>query len=260
MRRARYAPASVTLQFKDFPIVEVGCEVGFAPIDGVDAMLIGKYWALHKERFGFPHRETGARGTVGGGAFHTWLVSESGEFAIELEEARFAVHWRRRDNTYPHFSDLDGEEGVLTMSLRELDQYKKFCETQLPRSLLRPSRLELVKVDHLVQGVNFTDFAHLASEIPVVQGLASVAAGASARIDARSFAVRDDADVAFRIHTHDQAGPLTVAIETRVARAWTWTGESSSKDLVAPFTAMNSLANDVFHTCMGHPTAGGAHR
>lgn len=259
----------MTLEFKDFPIVEVGCAVGFPPIDGVDAMLIGKFWALHKERFGFPHRKSGARhpaetGAASASAFHTWLVSESGEFAIELEAARFAVHWRRRDNTYPHFSDLDGEEGVLTLSLRELDAYKKFCDAQLPppgnaRSVLRPASLELLKVDHLVQGVNFTDFAHLAREVPVVQGLARVAAGAPARIDARSFTARDGCDVAFRIHTHEESGPLTIAIETRISRPWSWTAESTSKDLVAPFTAMNSLANDVYHACMGHPTAGGAH-
>lgn len=270
--RARYAPAPVTLQFppgagrldfSEFPIVEVSCEVGFPPIEGVDAMLIGKYWALHKERFGFPHREAGVRAGVGGGAFHTWLVSESGEFAIELESTRFAVRWRKRDNTYPHFSDLDGEEGVLTMSLRELDEYKRFCEAELPRrggeaGRLAPSRLELVKIDHLVEGVNFADFAHFARAVPLVHGLSCFAAGTPARIDACSSASRDGADLAFRLRTLDGASPLTIAIETRVARPWSWSAASTSRDLATPFMQMNALANEVFYTAMGDPTAGGA--
>lgn len=235
------------LEFSEFPIVEVGCEVGFDPIEGVDAMLIGKYWALHKERFGFPYRETGSRGAIGGGAFHTWLVSESGEFAIELEASRFAVLWRKRDNTYPHFSDIDGEEGVLTMSLRELDAYKKFCEAQIPRAHLAPSRLELSKVDHLIEGVNFTDFAHLARAVPVVRGLSSFTGSGAARIDARSSTTRDGLDVAFRLRTVEaSSSPLTVSIETRVSRPWSWEAHSTSKDLVAPFERMNQLANDVF--------------
>lgn len=246
------------LQFKDFPIVEVACGVEFAPIDGVDAMLVGKYWALHKERFGFPHREAGERGSMGGAAYHTWLVSESGEFALELETSRFAVHWRKRDNTYPHFSDLDGEEGVLTMSLREIDAYKKFSETQVPRASLAPSRLELTKVDHLVEGQNFVDFAHLSRAVPLVHGLASFSAGEPARIDARSFTTRDGMDVAFRLRTMEGPGPLRVAIETRVSRPWKWKAESSTKDLVLPFTVMNALANEVFFIITGDPTSAAA--
>lgn len=267
VRRQGYAPAAVTvhsspiserLEFKDFPIVEVACGVEFAPIDGVDAMLVGKYWALHKERFGFPHREAGDRGSMGGAAYHTWLVSESGEFALELESRRFAVHWRKRDNTYPHFSDLDGEEGVLTMSLREIDAYKKFCEAQVPRSSLAPTRLELTKVDHLVEGQNFVDFAHLARAVPLVHGLASFCGAEPARIDARSFATRDGMDIAFRLRTIDGAGPLHVAIETRVSRSWTWKPESSTKDLVIPFTVMNALANEVFFIITGDPASAAA--
>lgn len=244
------------LEFKEFPIVEVGCGVGFDPIDGVDAMLVGKYWALHKERFGFPHRAAGEGGSMGGAAFHTWLVSESGEFALELEPTRFAVHWRKRDNTYPHFSDLDGEEGVLTMSLREIDAFKKFCESNVPRAVLTPTRLELTKVDHLVEGQNFSDFAHLARAVPLVHGLSSFTAGAPARIDARSSTTRGALDVGFRLHTLDDAsGPLRVAIDTRIRRPWSWTTESLSRDLVAPFSAMNAVANEVFFTAIGGPAA-----
>ena len=118
----------VALRLKDPPIVEVVCGFFFPALAGLDPILIGKYWAEHKEAHGYPKRQLqppvadrpGFFLGDGVGPLRSWLVSGTDEYLLQIQPDRFYFNWRKREGAYPHFNDYEPTKGVLSRSLLEL--------------------------------------------------------------------------------------------------------------------------------------------
>lgn len=230
------------------PIVEVVCGFFFEPVAELDPLLIGKYWASEKEREGFKrgplqpavNDRPGLTFGDGVGPVRSWLVSESDEYVLQLQPDRLYFNWRRRAQAYPHFRDHGASEGVLTRSLRELAQLGAFLEQSgsAPLALLR---VELTKIDQLVQGQHFTDFHDLAKLIPMVLPVANMTKASDPLVNLNVVERRADCEVMYSL-TNALLGPTglpAVQIETRTTAPIT-------SDARAQLLALNEVVNAIF--------------
>lgn len=177
----------------------------------------------------------------GVGPLRAWLVSASDEYLVQIQPDRLYFNWRRRAAEYPHFRDDGMSEGVLTKSLRELMELSAFCEAELGQKL-SPVRLELAKIDQLVQRIHFESFRDLATLMPVIAPLVGVAKSSEPMFNLNLIDARDGYDVLFQM-TSSALGPSgepAVQLETRTS------AELGTSSIEQKFVAMNDVVNEVF--------------
>jgi hypothetical protein len=234
-------------RLKDPPIVEVVCGFQFSPISGVDPILVGKYWAQRAPTF--PSKQiqppvTDRQGLAlieGIGPLRCWLVSEDDQYVLQIQPDRFYFNWRKRKAAYPHFNDYGENEGVLSGSLREFAIFAEFCRAELGHAP-NPARVDLVKIDLLVQQQHWTDFRDLAKLLPVVKHIGQVTKSTDPTIHMKVFEVRETHEVHFQIASAHAGVDLTSAVqmETRAA------GDVGPLGLRDKFLALNDAVNEIF--------------
>lgn len=112
--------------YDDPPVDEVVIGVQFPAIEGFSEPHMGLFWQRVREEF--PTVESKARiegapedlspsaldprpafvlsveqASAGG---RVWLISEPGDFLLQIQNTRFILNWRRRAGDYPHFEEL----------------------------------------------------------------------------------------------------------------------------------------------------------
>jgi len=208
---------------------------------------VGKYWGQRAGKF--PSRQiqppvTDRQGLAlveGIGPLRCWLVSENDEYVLQIQPDRFYFNWRKRKTAYPHFNDYGGTEGVLSGSIREFETFAAFCGSELGH-VPKPARVDLAKIDLLVQQQHWTDFRDLAKLLPVLKHVGKVIKSAEPSIQMKLFEVRETLEVHFQIASALAAADLTPAIqmETRAA------GDVGQFALRDKFLALNAAVNDIF--------------
>ena len=136
-------------------------------------MDFGVYWESRRGDFPThelhpPLSDAGVFRLGGPPTLRAWLVSDSGDTVVQIQNDRVYVNWRRRKEEYPHFASHDGREGLRDKALREFELFCAFCQTRIGA---RPTlqRLELTKIDHLDKGRDFKDLVDLASLLKVTK-------------------------------------------------------------------------------------------
>ncbi len=167
------------------PIREVACGFIFEPMGELDPMLIGTYWGPRRAEF--PGRQLLPAISDHPGFFmagmpslRSWLVTQDESFVLQIQHDRFFVNWRRRGadtigDDYPRFSDHEGKaQGILSRTIKEYGQFEEFCAAAIGR---KPTvrRLELSKVDCLVEGQHWKGLPDLSKMLPWTKPFAGFA-------------------------------------------------------------------------------------
>lgn len=169
------------------PINEVVCGFIFDPLKGLDPVLVGAYWSTRTEEF--PEKHIGPPIADATAPFfgdmlmvRTLLIDKAQVFLLQIQTDRFYLNWRRRNDEYPRFSDHPGQSiGILSKALAEFERFQIFCESHLGKRPL-PSRLELAKVDCLVESKHWRNLEDLSTLLPFVKPLSGLAQGADPQL------------------------------------------------------------------------------
>jgi uncharacterized protein (TIGR04255 family) len=152
------------------PITEVVCGIGFDPLPGFDALLMGVYWDDVRDRY--PKRQllpalSDEPGIVLGGSppLRAWFISEDDVFLIQLQHDRFYLNWRARGGEYPRFSERAGSPGLVSKLMDEYSHFQEFVENRFQRRAVA-RYIELAKVDLLLEGRHWDGFEDLAKLVP----------------------------------------------------------------------------------------------
>lgn len=161
-------------RFSDPPIIEVVCGILFDPIDGLDPVLVGRFWDALLERF--PRKQlvpaipnASAEGvliefaTVP--ALRTWLVSDDDSRVMQIQSDRFYLNWRSRGSAYPSFNPSGDQVGLLREVVDAFGAFERFL-TERARLALRPVGIELSMFDDFRQGRHWGTVADLAAVLP----------------------------------------------------------------------------------------------
>jgi hypothetical protein len=191
------------------PINEVVCGFIFDPLKGLDPVLVGAYWGTRVEEFpgkqiGPPIADVTAPFFGDMPMFRTLLIDKTQAFLLQIQTDRFYLNWRRRNGEYPRFSDHPGQSaGILSRALAEFERFQIFCESHLGKRP-SPSRLELAKVDCLVESKHWRNMGDLSTLLPFVKPLSGLVQG-------------PDPQLAFHFSEDRPAGRLSVsfALEKR---------------------------------------------
>ena len=158
------------------PIFEVACGVEFDPIRDIDPVLLGGFW--REVRGEYPLREThneiprlnmGFELVLGDNRpLRTWFVSANGEFVVQIQRDRFFLNWRTigEDGRYPRFSS--SSEGVLPRSVELFDKLSAFL-TGAIGAAPHPRRVEVLKVDLLIEGRDWSGDDDLMTMMPILR-------------------------------------------------------------------------------------------
>lgn len=229
------------------PIFEVACGIEFAPIDAIDPVLVGGFWLRKRERF--PHHETHPEIprraelsiTRGLGPVRTWLVSERGEFVVQIQRDRLVLNWRfvGEGGAYPRFSSTP--DGVLARALAEFDAFGAYLEETVG---LRPSaqRVEALKVDLFVEGRDWIGHDDLGRLMPTLGPMLSLGPLQQALPALRLFEEQGDTTIDVRIET------LPITPTSRHLRLTTTVNRAidASLGLEGSARAAGATANEVF--------------
>jgi uncharacterized protein (TIGR04255 family) len=235
-------------RLKDPPIIEVVCGFFFSPVAGLDPLVVGKYWAEKKDRDGYHERQLhpavsdrpGISVSETPGPFRCWLIKDTDDYILQIQPDRFYFNWRKRKSGYPHFTDKDGSEGVLTKSLREFDEFRRFCETESAiKQALKPLRFELAKIDLLLNPAHWKDYSDLTSVVPLLGKLPPITDEPSLNLSL--VGQRDGFLVHFGLTNGALAPDMSqaVKIETLVTAP-------ATHDVGSTLALMNATANNIF--------------
>ncbi len=232
-------------RLKDPPIVEVVCGFFFSPLD-LDPIVVGKYWSEKKESQGYQHHQVhpavsdrpGLSLSEGAGPLRCWLINDTDDYILQIQPDRFYFNWRKRQRGYPHFTDRDGVEGVLTKSVREFEELAEFCASALKQAP-KPARFELTKVDLLVSPRHWKDYVDLVSVLPILGKLPKITD--EPMLSMSLIGQREDFQVQFGLTNVVLAEDMSpaVKIETRITAP-------ATPDMRATMSSMNDIANQVF--------------
>lgn len=236
------------------PIREVACGVIFEPMAELDPMLVGTYWGPRRSEF--PGRQLLPAIAeplivpfpMGMPALRSWLVTKDESFILQIQHDRFYVNWRRRGwqtaaDDYPRFSDHEGKgEGILTRTMDEFRQFQEFCVSAIGRP---PTvrKLELSKVDCLVEGQHWTGLADLARMLPWIEPFAGFAETSAPHLALRFTENRAegqlDVSIASGQVVSDNKPVRVINLESRVSTA-------ASERIKDDFLRLNAELNKVF--------------
>jgi hypothetical protein len=228
------------------PINEVVCGFIFEPPDGLDSVLVGAYWSTRRDEF--PGRQVSppiADAPFFGNILplRTLLIDRAEAFLLQIQADRFYLNWRRRKGEYPRFSDHPGRSpGILSRALAEFERFQNFCDANLGKRPT-PARVELAKVDCLVQGTHWKDLEDLSRMLPLVKPLASLARGTDPQLALRFWEAQTAGTLAVSFalaQRSEENGPERVMnVETRMLAQAT---ANPSQD----FARLNTELNRVF--------------
>ncbi|HCF58415.1 MAG TPA: hypothetical protein DFS52_10530 [Myxococcales bacterium] len=186
------------------PVFEVISGLVFQPLPELSPLVLGSYW--ERKRQAFPHHQLhpalADEPTVVLEALpplRVWLVSADDEFVLQIQSDRFYLNWRARGQAYPRFGDHGTSRGIRSRFEEEYRQFAEFCEQALGRRPA-PVRLELAKVDHLVEGKHWSGLADLALVVPWVATFAG-------------FSQAADTSLALRFRERRETGALAVGMD-----------------------------------------------
>jgi uncharacterized protein (TIGR04255 family) len=127
--------------YQNPPIDEVVVGVQFPPIPNFQDVHAGLYW--QNVRNDYPRTETQPRleGPIetdelpqantavisipfGMTQARTWLISETDDYLIQMQNTRFIQNWRRRRDPYPHF------EAILNLFEDHYTQFRELLSTE----------------------------------------------------------------------------------------------------------------------------------
>ncbi len=122
--------------YRNPPIDEVAISVQFPPIDDLSDDLIRKYWNTVRSDYPLAQPMPRLESPVESVEAPTppielqvqmpgmvpapgrlWLVSETDDFLVQVQNSRFIQNWRRREAEYPYFESIND---------RFRDNYRKF--------------------------------------------------------------------------------------------------------------------------------------
>lgn len=165
------------------PVVEVICGMHFPALD-LDPVVAGAYWA--ERRAEYPRRQLhpalekglGRTGLVINAAprMRVWLLSADESLVLQIQSDRFYLNWRQTKPSapYPRFS---GPNGLCARALKELALFSEFCKVAIGREP-DVDRIELGKVDHLLEGEAWTGLADLSLLMPTLEPALRLSHGA----------------------------------------------------------------------------------
>jgi uncharacterized protein (TIGR04255 family) len=234
------------------PIEEVVCGLFFPSIPELDPIAVGRF--SHDIRDEYRQHavqppvtdQAGFTFALGAGPLRSWLISENDEWVIQLQHDRFYLNWRQRGGDYPRFSDEGEKKGVMSRALAEFARFEDFCVREFgAKPAVR--RVEVAKVDLLVQGKHWQDFTQLASLVPMFETLRPQAANDDADIRLQVADARHGADFVLAFHYGMQSilGRMPsrgLRIETRANRAL----KNEEDDVRAQLVDLNAMLNDAF--------------
>ena len=255
-----YGTDVVTLEkLKNPPIVEVVSGVIFEPLQRLDPLAAGAYWARRAKEY--PEHELRPAVTPDGQIvlglvppLRAMLFHESKSRVIQLQADRFYLNWRRpngdtiegaRSGEYPRFTDRPGKPGLSSMILEEYAAFERFCE-ETWGARPKPTAIELAKVDLLIEAVDWKDFADLTALLPWLQSFHAFACAPRPSFAVRFDEPRDGGDLTVTISQAlgtDAAGRerRLVKLETRIARPL-----PAGAPMKETFLAVNHELNRVF--------------
>lgn len=229
------------------PVTEVVCGAFFSPIEGLDALMLGAYWAAHQDRYPLrrvlpPLSEVDGFQVNDVPPIRAWMISENEEYIVQLQQDRFYVNWRSLNtHRYPRFHDNAGNPGIATILNREFESFSKFCEKEVgERPVLVAA--DLSKINLLVQYVHWQDFAELKRLLPVVAPFDAIVGADLPNFNIRLLKERDTANSVHILSGRESDGekrPL-VRIEIR--------GRSpvTNENLATVFSQLNDQINMTF--------------
>jgi len=228
----------------------VVCGIKFDSVNDLDALLLGVYWDLVRDKF--PHRQVqpalsdSINFAMGAIPMRAFLTSANNEFVLQLQYDRFIMNWRAVGEAYPRFSDRHGPKGLLSRMEEEFGLFSTFVKGRCGVELV-PVGIELAKIDVLEQGKHWTDYRDLASVLPVVGAFDSLDSGVSREFNMQF--VQHDGGGA--LVTNVQTGKTNegvdlVRIDGRVI--------SNAHPIVREaFKAANTSLNQMFFRLIAHP-------
>jgi len=161
------------------PVAEVVCGIFFAPLFALDALTLGAYWGSRRKHF--PIRRvlsavTDEEGILLGDLppLRSWMVSESGEYLLQLQQDRFYLNWRAgKDRKYPRFQDTNGRPGIVSLVQEEFERFGEFCEREAGE---RPTIVtaDLAKINLLVESIHWRTLGDISRLLPLVASYGSI--------------------------------------------------------------------------------------
>lgn len=159
------------------PMHVVVCGAFFSPLEGLDGLSLGAYWA--ERRADFPERSLltavldNAEPTIEMGLppLRSWMISGSEEYIVQLQQDRFYLNWRAaRSQRYPRFQNTPTGGGIASLLAAEFTRFSEFCERTVHEC---PTLIQadLSKINTLVEGVHWRDFDDLRALLPLLNGL-----------------------------------------------------------------------------------------
>ena len=244
------SPATPLPKLERPPIAEVACGVVFESL-AIDPVSVGPY--AQQRLAGFPRHEIkpaledvppqGAPSLVFGQGLprlRTWLISADDALVLQLQHDRFFLNWRRAGGAaYPRFSDHAGQRGLLSRSLEEFAAFSEFWNVA---HQARPvaSRIELVKIDHLIEGRDWRGISNLADALPWLRPLIGLARSDAPGLQVQFAEPRGDGLFTIALQAPTSVN-RTAILETRVARP-----VAPGDDLRSAFVEANRELNAAF--------------
>jgi len=155
------------------PINEVVCGFLFDAVPDLDILKLGLFWDRNRERY--PKRKiqpplADQPGIVIGPdtSVRAWIISPDDSLLLQLQHDRFYMNWRKRNEEYPRFSDDGGRHGLLHLALEEFEGFKHFVKETCEVDVV-PNRIELSKIDLLLEGETWKGFPDLVKLIPCLK-------------------------------------------------------------------------------------------
>ncbi len=232
------------------PIFEVICGHVFEPIQELTPVSLGKYW--EKKRTQYPtHQLLPALAdeltfVMGGIApLRVWFVSKDDEFVLQFQSDRFYINWRARERQYPRFRDHDGKQGILSRASAEFAEFEAFCREAFG-TVPKLRRIELAKVDQLVEGKHWRGIEDLGRLVPSLQAVAAISTFGDPSFTVRVHDTRPKGYLAVSLDTSQQ--PQADGRQVRVLKIETRTAKelSGRADIQDLFREANDELNDAF--------------
>jgi uncharacterized protein (TIGR04255 family) len=158
--------------YRNPPIDEVVIAVQFAPIEGFSENNINEFWRTVRERYPIAQNQPRLEGPIESldeaptapviqfqvpipPQGRMWLISETDDFLVQIQNSRFMQNWRRRQVPYQHF-DLLHE--MFWENFRKFRSY--LGSASLPQPIIQQAELTYL---NWIPGSSLPDFFRPAS-------------------------------------------------------------------------------------------------
>lgn len=225
------------------PLVEVVCGVVFDSFPDLDALVLGIYWNSRKDQYPKHSLQAALADelSIDIGVFpvRAFLVSQDGQFIIQLQHDRFFMNWRASGSEYPRFSERHGKRGLLVRAMEEYELFCAFIESQFGnRPIAR--RIELTKIDILRRGEHWRDLDALAKLMPVTSVFSTIQQSDNRDVNLRFIERAHGGALLVHVATLMEGNtPASVRVEARCVA-------KPEPEISAAFYSANTIINDAF--------------